>query len=433
MAELFVILSLLLNTVVLGFGWVRSKKFPSGIYAHMESHLLRLETAQEKLEKRIREEFGNQRQEHNLSAKQSREEVAGSFSTLQSSLLATMREHSQQQKWLLESFSQQLARLTQMNEQQLNEMRTMIEAKLTLLQEDNHKQLEQMRQIVDEKLHSTLEQRLGESFKRVSERLEQVHRGLGEMRILASDVGSLKNVLSNVKNRGIMGEIQLENLLEQILTVEQYQKNVAVHKESNERVEFAVKIPAKDEEQTHVWLPIDSKFPLEDYQRLLDAQEASNLPLIQEATKSLENQIRLEAKRIQDKYIVTPYTTDFALLFVPIEGLYAEILRRPGLFERIQREYRVVISGPTTLFAFLNSLQMGFRTLVIQKRSSEVWQILGAVKTEFGKFGTVLEKAQKKLQEASHTIEQGFVRTRQIERKLKSVQEFSVGKITTQE
>jgi DNA recombination protein RmuC len=429
MAELFVILSILLSMMALGLGWQRAKKSTPELYAQMKSHLLHLEKTQENLNKSIREEFGSQRQEHNLSARQSREELSWSFATLQSSILSMMREHSHQQKHLLESFAQQLARLTQMNEQKLNEMRTMLEMKLTSLQEDNHKKLEQMRQTVDEKLHSTLEQRLGQSFKLVSERLEQVHKGLGEMRTLASDVGSLKNVLSNVKNRGIMGEIQLENLLEQILTTEQYEKNVAIQKESSERVEFAVKLPAKEEEQTHVWLPIDSKFPLEDYQRLLDAQEANNLQLIHEATKNLENQIKLEAKRIRDKYIATPHTTDFAILFVPLEGLYAEVLRRPGLFERIQREYRVVISGPTTLSAFLNSLQMGFRTLVIQKRSSEVWQILGAVKTEFGKFGTVLEKAQKKLQEASHTIEQGFVRTRQIERRLRSVQELPVGKV----
>jgi len=281
-----------------------------------------------------------------------------------------------------------------------------------------------MRQTVDEKLHATLEKRLGESFKLVSDRLELVHKGLGEMQNLASGVGDLKKVLQNVKTRGILGEVQLENLLEQILTVEQYEKNVVTKKGSNERVEFAIKIPAKDEKIKYILLPIDAKFPMEDYQALIDAQEKCDAELAEKFIKSLEARLKFEARKIKDKYLNPPFTTDFAILYIPIDGLYAEILRRPGLFEQIQREFKVTVTGPTTISALLNSLQMGFRTLAIAKSTSEVWTILGAVKSEFGKFGDLLDKTHKKLQEASNTIEHASTKSRTIERKLNKVQEL---------
>jgi DNA recombination protein RmuC len=293
------------------------------------------------------------------------------------------------------------------------------------MQEDNSRKLEQMRSVVDEKLQSTLEKRLGDSFKQVSERLEQVYKGLGEMRSLATGVGDLKKVLTNVKTRGTWGEIRLSHILEQILTPDQYEVNVATKKGSNERVEFAIKLPGQGADKDKVvWLPIDSKFPQEDYQRLLDAQEAADKARAEISVKNLEVRVKAEAKAIRQKYIDPPNTTDFGIMFLPVEGLYAEVLRRPGLCDSLQRDYRIVVTGPTTLAALLNSLQMGFRTLAIEKRSSEVWELLGAVKTQFSKFGEVLAKTKKKLQEASNTIDQAEVRTRVISRKLSKVQEL---------
>ncbi|MNB74303.1 DNA recombination protein RmuC [compost metagenome] len=310
------------------------------------------------------------------------------------------------------------------NEERIDKLRERVEEQLRLLREDNRGQLEQMRATVDEKLQNTLETRLGESFKLVSERLEQVHKGLGEMQSLATGVGDLKKVLSNVKTRGNWGEIQLGNLLEQTLTAEQYEANVATRKGSADRVEFAIKLPSKTNDEQFIWMPIDSKFPLEDYQRLIEAQEAGDVAAAGESVSKLEQRIKLEAKTIKAKYIDPPHTTDFAVMFLPTEGLYAEVLRRPGLADTLQREYRVTLAGPTTLAALLNSLQMGFRTLAIEKRSSDVWQLLGAVKTEFGTFGGILDKTYKKLQEASNTIETASRKTRTIERKLRSVQEL---------
>jgi DNA recombination protein RmuC len=282
-----------------------------------------------------------------------------------------------------------------------------------------------MRAVVDEKLQSTLEKRLADSFKQVSERLEQVYKGLGEMRSLATGVGDLKKVLTNVKTRGTWGEIRLSHILEQILTPDQYEVNVVTKKGSSERVEFAIKLPGQGlQKEKIVWLPIDSKFPQEDYQRLLDAQEAADKVLAQKSIKNLETRVKAEAKAIREKYIDPPHTTDFGIMFLPVEGLYAEVLRRPGLCDNLQRDYRIVVTGPTTLAALLNSLQMGFRTLAIEKRSSEVWELLGAVKTQFSKFGAVLAKTKKKLQEASNTIDKAEIRTRVIERKLSKVQEL---------
>ena len=315
---------------------------------------------------------------------------------------------------------QRLGELTQRNEQRIGEMRVTLEQQLQRLQADNAAKLEQMRATVDEKLQSTLETRLGQSFRLVSERLEQVQRGLGEMQQLATGVGDLKRVLTNVKTRGIFGEVQLGALLDQVLTLEQYASNVATVPGSSERVEFAVRLPGSQD--ASILLPIDAKFPREDYERLLDAQDRADADAVNAAAAGLERQVRLEARRIRDKYLAPPHTTDFALLFLPTEGLYAEVLRRPGLFEALQRDCRVTVVGPTTLLALLNSLQMGFRTLAIEKRSSEVWQLLGTVKAEFGKFATVLEKATSQLDTVQNSIKQAGVRTRAIERQLKGVE-----------
>jgi DNA recombination protein RmuC len=307
------------------------------------------------------------------------------------------------------------------SQQRLAEVRSTLEARLKELQLDNAKQLDAMRVTVDEKLHATLETRLGESFKLVSERLEQVHRGLGEMQGLAQGVGDLKRVLGNVKTRGMLGEVQLAALLEQLLTAEQYATNIATVPGSNERVEFAIRLPGSSSD-TPVWLPIDAKFPREDYERLLDAQERADAEGAAVAATALEKRVREAARSIRDKYISVPSTTEFAIMFLPTEGLYAEVIRRPGLFEALQRDQRVVVTGPTTLSATLNSLQMGFRTLAIEKRSSEVWLLLSAVKTEFGKFGTVLEKTRNQLDTVRNSIDAAGVRTRAIERKLRSVE-----------
>lgn len=321
-------------------------------------------------------------------------------------------------------FSKHMASLTQNNEKKLEKLNETLEIRLRYLQEDNNKKIEEMRCTVDEKLEATLEKRLGESFQLVSERLEMVHKGLGEMQNLASGVGDLKKVLTNVKTRGTWGEVQLGSLLEQVLIKDQYSENVATKKGSNDRVEFAIKIPSKDDDNAFLWLPIDAKFPMEDYIRLLEAQEEGNIELVEKSKKNLENRIKSEAKTIKEKYIDPPNTTDFAIMFLPVEGLYAEVLRINGLSESLQREYRVVVSGPTTLAALLNSLQMGFKTLAIEKRSSEVWELLGSVKSEFVKFGLILDKTQKKLQEASNTIENASKKSRTIERKLKKVEEI---------
>ncbi|MET3653373.1 DNA recombination protein RmuC [Dyella japonica] len=320
-----------------------------------------------------------------------------------------------------EQQQQRLAALTAENEKRLNEVRATLETKLKAIQDDNAARLEQMRATVDEKLQNTLETRLGQSFALVSERLEQVQRGLGEMQNLAIGVGDLKRVLTNVKTRGILGEVQLGALLDQLLTNDQYDSNVVTVPGSNDRVEFAVRMPGAGE-HAQLYLPIDAKFPVEDYQRLLDAQEAADADAAALAGRALEVRVREEAKRIRSKYVAPPHTTDFAVLFLPTEGLYAEVIRRPGLFESLQRDHHVTVAGPTTLTALLNSLQMGFRTLAIAQRSSEVWTLLGAVKTEFGKFGAVLDKTRKKLNEASNVIDQASVRTRAIERKLRGVE-----------
>ncbi|MDJ0983917.1 MAG: DNA recombination protein RmuC [Desulfobacterales bacterium] len=384
-----------------------------------------LEKQQEHGERLVRDEFTANRQEAAGNARLAREEIGSALKFASDSQLKQMREVAGMQKDQLDSFSKQLLEMTQLNEQKFDAMRKAVETQLRTLQEDNSRKLEQMRAVVDEKLQSTLERRLTDSFKQVSERLEQVYKGLGEMRSLATGVGDLKKVLTNVKTRGTWGEIRLSHILEQILTPDQYAVNVATKKDSSERVEFAIRLPGPDSHpEKVVWLPIDSKFPQEDYQRLLDAQEAADKNLAEKSIKSLEMRVKAEAKAIREKYIDPPQTTDFGIMFLPVEGLYAEVLRRPGLCDSLQREYRIVVTGPTTLAALLNSLQMGFRTLAIEKRSSEVWELLGIVKTQFDKFGNVLAKTKKKLQEASNTINQAEVRTRVITRKLNKVQEL---------
>ena len=355
-------------------------------------------------------------------AKQLREELAASARGFNDSIFKQMSELAALQKRQMDGFVLELQKLREGNEAKIEGLKIAVEAKLSQIQQDNAIKLEEMRRTVDERLQGALEKRLGESFKLVSDRLEQVHKGLGEMQSLASGVGDLKKVLTNVKIRGTWGEMQLGNLLEQMLTADQYERNVITRQGGSERVEFAVKLPGRDDDaQKVVWLPIDAKFPKEDYERIVDASERADAAALEDAARQLEVRIKAEARNIRDKYIDPPHTTDFGILFLPTEGLYAEALRRPGLSEALQRDFRVTIAGPTTLAALLNSLQMGFRSLAIQKRSGEVWTVLGAVKTEFGKFGDVIDKVQKKLLEASNVIDGAAIRTRAIERKLKNV------------
>ncbi|MCA3776964.1 MAG: DNA recombination protein RmuC [Burkholderia sp.] len=418
--------------------------------------------AVERLERELRGEIVE-------NARGSRTELAGSFAQLQQTLAAQLTSVATVQNNQIEGFAQQLGKLvagnaqqfdamresvqrqsqqareeqtgalrlfgdtlnrqltqlTEANDRRIGEVRATLEQRLKEIETNNAAKLEEMRRTVDEKLHATLEQRLGESFKLVSDRLEQVHRGLGEMQTLAAGVGDLKKVLTNVKTRGTWGEVQLEALLEQMLTPDQYAKNVATVPKSTERVEFAIRLPGRDSgtrDAPPVWLPIDAKFPREDYERLIDAQERADAVAVEEAARALETRVRQEARTIAEKYVAPPHTTDFALLFLPTEGLYAEILRRPGLTDLLQRDYRVTVAGPTTLTALLNSLQMGFRTLAIEQRSSEVWQVLGAVKTEFGKFGDVLARTKSQLETVTRSIELAEQRTRVMNRKLKQVE-----------
>jgi DNA recombination protein RmuC len=375
----------------------------------------------ERLERELREALAEGRRESGEAARAARAEQAQAIGQMSQTLSAQMAGFASVQNSQLDAFAVRLGALTESNDRRIGELREAVEKRLGELVAGNEKKLEEMRVTVDEKLHKTLESRLAESFRHVSERLEQVHKGLGEMQTLAAGVGDLKRVLSNVKTRGVLGEVQVAALLQQILAPGQYATNVATRPGSNDRVEFAIRLPGRDREGV-VWLPIDAKFPLEDYERLAKAQEAADVDGVELAAKALEARIRLEARTIAEKYLEPPGTTDFALLYLPFEGLYAEVLRRPGLFDALQREHRVTVCGPTTLTAILNSLQMGFRTLAIEQRSSEVWQILGAVKGEFAKFGEVLARTKKKLEEATNTIGSAEVRTRAIERKLRGVE-----------
>jgi DNA recombination protein RmuC len=377
------------------------------------------------IEQAVREELRFGREESAKSAKDLRQEVFASQKYSLDTMVKTIGEMGKSQSDQLESIAKRIQELTESNKAGIEKLRGTIDEQLKYLQESNEKKLDQMRQTVDEKLQSTLEKRLGESFKLVSERLEAVQHGLGEMQNLATGVGDLKRVLTNVKTRGTWGEVQLGSLLEQILTPDQYDKNVNIKTGSMESVEYAVRLPGKDDSvDSNVWMPIDSKFPQEDYLRLVEAADAADVEAVQKATAALIRSVHGSAKEIRDKYIAPPKTTDFAIMFLPTEGLYAEVLRQPGQVEKIQQDYRVVIAGPTTLSAILNSLRIGFRTLAIEKRSSEVWKVLSAVKTEFGKFGDVLSKVKKQLDTASNTIDQTGVRTRAMERKLREVEDL---------
>ncbi|UCV05389.1 DNA recombination protein RmuC [Dechloromonas denitrificans] len=395
-----------------------------------EKRFRALQEAQDKglarLERELREELARGRREDAEESFRDREERAQSANLLGQAVTTQVGQFGALQAERLEAFARELNRFSLGLDERFERLKLSVEGRLTAIQADNASQLEEMRRTVDEKLHATLEQRLGESFKLVSERLEQVHRGLGEMQTLAAGVGDLKRVLTNVKTRGTWGEVQLAALLEQLLTTDQFAANVATVPGSNERVDFAIRLPGKDDGAV-VWLPIDAKFPIEDYQRLLDAQERIDPAAVEEAAKAIETRLKNEARSIRDKYVAPPHTTDFAMLYLPIEGLYAEALRRPALAETLQRDYRVSLAGPTTLAALLNSLQMGFRTLAIEQRSAEVWAVLGAVKTEFGKFGEALAHTKKKLDEASNSISKAETRTRQLSRRLKDVEALPVG------
>jgi DNA recombination protein RmuC len=379
---LYALIGLLAGAAIapIGFAVARRKREDD---AELLKRFELLERAQERGERLIREEMARSREENSTAAKTQRGELTAS----------------------------------------LESVRGIVDLRLKQLQEDNTGQLEKMRATVDEKLQGTLEKRLGESFKLVSDRLEQVHQGLGAMRQLASDVGGLQKVLANVKTRGGWGEVQLGNLLEQLLTADQFSRNVQTRDETAERVDFAIRLPG-DENGAPVWLPIDSKFPTEDYQRLLAAQDRGDADMIEGAMRGLETQLKKSAKDICAKYINPPRTTDFALMFLPTEGLYAEAIRRVGLVEQVQRDCRVVIAGPTTLAALLNSLQMGFRTLAIQKSSSEVWNLLASVKNEFGKFGALLDGVKRKLDQASLQIDDVARKSRTIEKRLNQVEEL---------
>lgn len=416
-----------LLTAALSGLWVLLKRLPAFSFADLKKHVDALEQRQTRLEEVFRSESARIREVAANEDRLARQELRAGLSEGVDALMRRITENAGMQKDQLDSFSRHLVEMTRLHADKFESMQQGVDRQLQALRDENRSKLEAMRATVDEKLHATLERRLGASFRQVSDRLEQVYRGLGEMRSLAAGVGDLKRVLTNVKSRGTWGEIRLGGILEQTLLPEQYAANVAVKPNRRERVEFAVRLPgAGNGDGPAVWLPIDAKFPQEDYQRLEEAREAADRESAEKAVRDLEARIKAEARAIREKYIEPPATTDFAILFLPVEGLYAEVLRRPGLCDLLQREYRIVPTGPTTLAALLNSLQMGFRTLAVEKRSSEVWQLLGSVKKEFGRFGQVLAQTKKKLQEASSSIDRAEVRTRVISRRLQKVQEMPV-------
>ena len=379
-------------------------------------------------EQAMRSELRDAREEAAKRSHELREEVSGSLDNTAQTLTSTVGQLGNVQKQQLESVTAQVQALVETNQQRLEGLRATISEQLGEMREANEKKLEEMRRTVDEKLQGTLEKRLGESFKLVREQLDAVHKGLGEMQSLATGVGDLKNVLTNVKVRGTWAEYQLGAILEQVLTPEQFDRNVATHENSSERVEFAIRLPGRsDDPNDCVWLPIDSKFPQEDYIRLTEASESADAEAVAQSTRELMRSVTQSAKTIAEKYLNPPHTTDFAVLYLPTEGLYAEVLRQPGMVSQLQQDYRVVVSGPTTIAALLNSLRLGFRSLAIEQQASEVWQVLAAVKTEFGKFGEVLDKVKKQLATASNTIDQTQTRTRAMARKLQKVEQLPSG------
>ena len=421
MTIIYILLTIII-VLILWFNLNRSNSQDSKTLTDIKYKIDGFANEVNRIETSVKNEIATNRTEFQNASKDTRKELSDSLRSFENKLnnLTTTIEQK------LKEFNDRNSKDTRETRLELKSaldfMREVIEKKLGDLQSGNEKKLEEMRVTVDEKLQKTLETRLGESFKQVSERLEAVHKGLGDMQSLATGVGDLKKVLTNVKSRGVLGEYQLENLLEQLFTPDQYEKNVKTKEGSNGMVEFAIKMPGRNDKT--VWLPIDSKFPKEDFELLMNAYDHGSAEQIEECRKAFVKGIKKSALEICSKYIDPPNTTDFAILFLPFESLYAEVLRTPGLFESIQRECKINIAGPTTLSAFLSSLQMGFRTLAIEKRSSEVWQLLGAVKTEFGLFGGILEKTQKKLLEATNTIEKAGAKTRKIQRQLRNVQEL---------
>lgn len=427
--EIWIVMALALASVVLLVALlVRKPAVP-------DTGRAELMAANERLERELRREISE-------SSRGVRTELTHTLSTFQEALVRQSAEATRTQNTQIDAFSEklsllqkslsdtlalQLQSLSESNARRLAEVRATLETQLATLQQTNAAKLDEMRQTVDEKLQNTLETRLGESFKQVAERLEQVHKGLGEMQSLAQGVGDLQRVLTNVKTRGMFGEVQLENLLEQVLTPEQYAKQVETKPRSNQRVDFAIKFPGRSADGTPVWLPIDAKFPREDYERLLDAHDRADAVAADSAGRALEVRIRQEAKSICEYYLCPPHTTDFAVLFLPIESLYAEVLRRPGLMDTLQRDYRVTLAGPTTLLAMLNSLHMGFRTLALEQQASEVWKVLGAVKTEFERYGEWVARIKEQVQKASETLERADTRTRQMQRALKVVEALPDG------
>ena len=389
-----------------------------------------LQSSNDKVERELRREISE-------SSRGGRQELVQSFATFQQTVVAQSAEATRTQNTQIDAFGQQLSllqktlsdtlthqlsSLSESNARRMNEVRETLEKQLAQLQTTNAAKLDEMRATVDEKLQTTLQARLGESFKQVADRLEQVHKGLGEMQTLATGVGDLKHLLTNVKTRGIFGEAQLAALLEQVFVPDQYAVQIATRPNSKNVVDFAIKLPGRSDSGVPLWLPIDAKFPNDDYERLLDAQGRADVTGAELAGKALEQRIRLEAKSMAEKYVEPPFTTDFAILFLPTEGLYAEVLRRPGLMEALQREHRITLAGPTTLLAIMSSFQMGFRTLALEKRSSEVWQVLGAVKTEFGKFGGMLDKARSQTEMVLKTLSDGDIRKRAMDRTLRQVE-----------
>jgi DNA recombination protein RmuC len=387
----------------------------AGNGAETRNQLEAIQAQNERLERELRTELANARAETTQNAKSARDELASNLAQFTQALQNQLASIASLQ-------NERLATLTQSNEQRLEAVRATVESRLELLRTDNAHKLDQMRNTVDEKLHETLELRLGERFKMVSDRLEQVHKGLGEMQSLATGVGDLKKVLTNVKSRGGWGEVQLGALLDEMLSPGQYGKNVATRPGKREIVEYAIKFPGRSDDGTPCWLPIDCKFPLEDYRRLQEAIDCADVGMVEQSRKALEDFFKLEARKIRDKYIEPPHTTDFAILFIPTESLYAEAVSRPGLAESLQRDYRVMLAGPMNLAALLNSLQLGFRTLAIEKSSTEVWRVLGAVKTEFGRFGELLAKAKQKLDAVGTTLDDAGRKSTTIARKLRDVE-----------
>jgi DNA recombination protein RmuC len=410
--------------------WLLARQQAPADHSDLLRVLAALGSANERTERELRNDIGE-------SSRGARQETAQAFATFQQALVQQGAEATRTQNAQLDAFSLQLASLqktladtlntqlqglSESNARRLSEVRETMETQLAQLQQTNAAKLDEMRKTVDEKLQSTLEARLGESFKQVADRLEQVHKGLGEMQTLAVGVGSLQRVLTNVKTRGIFGEVQLEALLEQVLTPDQYAKQIETKPRSGQRVDFAIRFPGRGDDGAPVWLPIDAKFPRDDYERLIDAHERADAAGAELAAKALEARIRTEAKSIADNYLAAPHTTDFAILFLPVESLYAEVLRRPGLMDAVQRQHRVTLAGPTTLLAMLNSLHMGFRTLALERQASEVWKVLGAVKTEFERYGEWVARIKEQVAKASDTLDKADTRARQMRLALRKVE-----------